>query len=836
MKKTITFVSIYYSLLLLVVVSVVEIHAQEDDANKKFLNYQNSTYGITIDYPYDHEKDETNYYNNSERVTSIVRFWAPLESDSNYYNTISINFDNIPYIVNLSDYLYETIEAYKGLQNFQLIDSNLESMLSDNQAYSFTYTYEEKSDDANDEEKSTTFKVFEIGTIVNNKGYFIEFFAEEDKFLGYEQILEDVIKSFRFIDSEDHGNITSPSNEQSVITTKSYPGNDFKIYRNSNFGIESIEYPSNFLIQFGHEFDLPDDGVIDIVRFETPFHTVLDTFPDDVRFSVSTIPMSSSRDIHQNALSFIEEIKKLEPEFSLVEINEDEKLSGFPAFKVIYKTRYDYSDTSLYLTKMFIGSIVGDKFYSIIYTAEDNQYEYFLPTINKIISSFKIDKNIIIDEGMSYGNASRSIVSTSVIPKSIELSLEEWITDNINVYILINADTQEQSKKYTDVAVQAVKTWSDILKNTSGNMDAWNFNIETFVGYLDQLNIDSSNTIIIELIGGMECGNFLGLAPPAPDDLLKPVTSTVLTSCNIEGEIEELTMETVYNSVLHEFGHNLGLGHAWNINQDLMCSTDYDAKGYAINTCDEFPDDSFKLIPSEDDINAILYKYGKDGFKQPNRDLKQLGFRPIYISGTPVDMDIKPQNIMDKKITENHDITTSSSDSTIQETNDILNTNTNYMYDYNTTEAYFNNGLTSYYEGKYEEAIQWYDEVLDIDPTREDALYNKGLAFYYLNQFENAIIWFEKAIKINPSDLDAILNMGLSFANLGKYDEAIMLYDEVLQKDKTSVKALNNKGNIFFELGEYDKAIMLYDEALSVDPNFELAIKNKELALEKIER
>ena len=41
-----------------------------------------------------------------------------------------------------------------------------------------------------------------------------------------------------------------------------------------------------------------------------------------------------------------------------------------------------------------------------------------------------------------------------------------------------------------------------------------------------------------------------------------------------QGKEEERSTDSVYLTVLHEFAHDLGLGHAFNTDGDLMCSVE----------------------------------------------------------------------------------------------------------------------------------------------------------------------------------------------------------------------------------------------------------------------
>ena len=56
-----------------------------------------------------------------------------------------------------------------------------------------------------------------------------------------------------------------------------------------------------------------------------------------------------------------------------------------------------------------------------------------------------------------------------------------------------------------------------------------------------------------------------------------------------------------------------------------------------------------------------------------------------------------------------------------------------------------------------EEAIQYHDRALAIDPSDTDALDSKGLALYNLDRSDEAIQLFDRALAIDPSDTDALI-------------------------------------------------------------------------------
>src|SRR5918999_2771176 len=242
----------------------------------------------------------------------------------------------------------------------------------------------------------------------------------------------------------------------------------------------------------------------------------------------------------------------------------------------------------------------------------------------------------------SLSNSSSSSSSNDVIKSSsapyIELKYDEWIIDPLNVHIIVNENTQEQSKKYLGDTINAINKWSYLLKEYSGNYDSWNFKITTSIDepsqYTQFEKDKSTRNIVIELVGeleGYECSSYFGysdreFSDTSPDT--PEISAKVFTSCpddsNPYSKNNDLPHALVYSTVSHEFGHILGLGHAHNIHEDLMCSIEEDDEnGNSFESC--YKDRSKKIEPSESDIKALIYKYRENGFKTPNRELEVEG-------------------------------------------------------------------------------------------------------------------------------------------------------------------------------------------------------------------
>ena len=80
----------------------------------------------------------------------------------------------------------------------------------------------------------------------------------------------------------------------------------------------------------------------------------------------------------------------------------------------------------------------------------------------------------------------------------------------------------------------------------------------------------------------------------------------------------------------------------------------------------------------------------------------------------------------------------------------------------------YERGNELFNEGKYVDAIGYYDQELSINPNNVDALYNKGLALAHLKRYNGAITYYDKALEIDPNNAKILDNKRLTLGTLGR--------------------------------------------------------------------
>ena len=164
--------------------------------------YQNSNYGISIEFPSNWTIDEEDY-SPDDRVADVAYFKSPFESDSDKYSEqLAVRIENLEVLnLGLEKYLDDTINAYSSLKDFEVLDSETtNNFLAGNPAYRLTYTFTETMEEGNEnnndnDDNEVAVKVMEIAAIVGKKGYYVDYYAEPEKFDTYLSTIQNMTDS-----------------------------------------------------------------------------------------------------------------------------------------------------------------------------------------------------------------------------------------------------------------------------------------------------------------------------------------------------------------------------------------------------------------------------------------------------------------------------------------------------------------------------------------------------------------------------------------------------------------------------------------------------------------
>ena len=140
--------------------------------------------------------------------------------------------------------------------------------------------------------------------------------------------------------------------------------------------------------------------------------------------------------------------------------------------------------------------------------------------------------------------------------------------------------------------------------------------------------------------------------------------------------------------------------------------------------------------------------------------------------------------------------------------------------------AWNNLGLLATREGKYAEAIQNFQEALQLSPDHLVALTNLGNAYRQQKQWEEARKTLERATVIDPQDPEANYGLGMVYAQLNDSDRAYHYLQKALKFRPAYPEALNNLGVLYLRTQRRDQAIASFEECMRVAPAFDQSYLN----------
>ncbi len=111
-----------------------------------------------------------------------------------------------------------------------------------------------------------------------------------------------------------------------------------------------------------------------------------------------------------------------------------------------------------------------------------------------------------------------------------------------------------------------------------------------------------------------------------------------------------------------------------------------------------------------------------------------------------------------------------------------------------------------------------------------DACYRRGISCYQTGDYQEAIEYFNQVIQSNPEWLEVYYNRGLTYEKLEEYQSAIADYTHVIWLKPYDAEAYTKRGNAYNQLGKSEKAIADYNQALKINPHLAEVLKNKSMA------
>ncbi len=143
--------------------------------------------------------------------------------------------------------------------------------------------------------------------------------------------------------------------------------------------------------------------------------------------------------------------------------------------------------------------------------------------------------------------------------------------------------------------------------------------------------------------------------------------------------------------------------------------------------------------------------------------------------------------------------------------------------------------MASEREGRYDEALELYREMLKLDSKSASAYMGLGRVNTALGKHEEAKEAFEKAYRLNPRNREVCESLAFTYEKMGDLNNALRYIDAAIEIEPENKYLWNSKGRILAEMKKYREAKRAYEKALSIDSEFKPALEGLRDVERKIE-
>jgi Tfp pilus assembly protein PilF len=137
-------------------------------------------------------------------------------------------------------------------------------------------------------------------------------------------------------------------------------------------------------------------------------------------------------------------------------------------------------------------------------------------------------------------------------------------------------------------------------------------------------------------------------------------------------------------------------------------------------------------------------------------------------------------------------------------------------------------------QGRFHEAIRYYNEALHLKPQYVTARFNLGLVMGKVGKPQDAIHNLTRVLHTEPDFPDAHYYLGVAFMQTNHFEKAKEHFQKALQLAPEYAEAHNELGILLARQGDLSQAKKHFSKAFAINPDFEQAKSNLEKASRRV--
>ena len=133
---------------------------------------------------------------------------------------------------------------------------------------------------------------------------------------------------------------------------------------------------------------------------------------------------------------------------------------------------------------------------------------------------------------------------------------------------------------------------------------------------------------------------------------------------------------------------------------------------------------------------------------------------------------------------------------------------------------HFDKGVELFDKKMYSEAIDEFNQALELDPEQVAIVSRVGDAYLQMKKYDDALASYEKAIALTPNDPKLLNNKGVVLDKMGKKKESEKAFEQAAGITGGGAQELYNLGVTKYNAGNMEEAATAFQRAIAADSNY----------------
>lgn len=132
----------------------------------------------------------------------------------------------------------------------------------------------------------------------------------------------------------------------------------------------------------------------------------------------------------------------------------------------------------------------------------------------------------------------------------------------------------------------------------------------------------------------------------------------------------------------------------------------------------------------------------------------------------------------------------------------------------------YNKGVIALNQGLYENALKYFNQSIELDPTQSDVYTNRGYLHDILGNINAAMSDYRNACMKDPFNAIPVNNIAVFFAESNQMDSAAFYYRKAIALDSTYIFSYHGLAHVLADTGNAKEAIKYFKLFKKFTPNF----------------